>query len=131
MYRLAFMILLSAALSCAWTAAGQEEKPKVDGDWTLKMPGPGGEEVSIDFTLKTEGDALTGTFQFPGRVVKIEEGKQSDATLSWTLKQDRPSGGTMVYKMTGKLDGNKIAGTTSADMDGNPVEMPWTAERKK
>jgi hypothetical protein len=105
----------------------------LDGNWTLKMPGPSGEDIFIPFTLKVEGETVTGEFQLEGgRVLKIENGKLEGDKLSWTLKRPRGDGSSMTYQMTGKVENNdSLSGSTSADMGGQMVDAPWSAQRKK
>jgi hypothetical protein len=97
------------------------------------MPGPSGEDIFIPFTLKVEGETVTGEFQLEGgRVLKIENGKLEGDKLSWTLKRPRGDGSSMTYQMTGKVENNdSLSGSTSADMGGQMVDAPWSAQRKK
>ncbi len=115
------------------TAAWAQESPKIDGNWSLKMQGPSGEDIFIPFTVKVENGVITGEFQVgEGRSLKIEDGKLDGSAVSWTLKRSRGDGSAMVYKMTGKVESaEKMTGNTAADMGGQNVDMPWSAEKKK
>lgn len=127
-------ILVRCAMAALFLFAFQavaQDAPKIDGNWSLKMAGPGGEELAIPFTLKVENGVVTGEFQLGERTLKIEEGKLEGSKLSWTLKRQRGDGSSMVYKMTGTVESaDKLSGNTSADMGGQNVDMPWSAVRK-
>lgn len=127
--KLALAVLLFALSALS---AFAQEAPKIDGNWSLKMPGPSGEDIFIPFTLKVENGVITGEFQLDGgRVLKIEDGKLDGDKVSWTLKRQRGDGSSMVYKMSGKVESSdKMSGNTSADMGGQTVDMPWSAARK-
>jgi hypothetical protein len=102
----------------------------LDGEWKFSMMGPMG-EVPATMALKVDGKTVTGTFDFSGRKLTIENGTFEDGTLKMTVKRDRPQGGTAVYELTGKLSGDKIEGRTVTSFMGSESNAPWSAARKK
>ncbi|MHB9007324.1 MAG: platelet-activating factor acetylhydrolase IB subunit [Limisphaerales bacterium] len=102
----------------------------LSGEWTWTINGPDGNPVTAPLTLKQDGGKVIGRFaRGPDRWLEIENGKVVGDEFSWTVKRDRPDGGTMVYEMTGRVDGNQITGRSKTTMDGNPVEVDWSAKR--
>jgi hypothetical protein len=98
----------------------------LSGEWTATMPGPNQEPVDLPFTLKQDGGKLTGKFERPdGRAMRIEDG-----SFSWRVKRDRPNGGFMVYEMSGRVEDGRLKGTTRTTMEGNPINLEWTAKRR-
>ncbi len=124
---------LVAALgeTAAKAKAGEAASVDLTGNWVATMPGPGGDPVSMPFSLKQNGTILTGRFARPdGGWLELRDGKLEGGKFSWSIKRDRPDGGDMVYQMTGKVDGGKLIGSTKTDMGGAPVQLEWTGERK-
>jgi beta-glucosidase len=102
------------------------------GEWSWTTAGPDGNPVTGLIELKLEGTQITGRFaRDETRWLEIQDGELSGDTLKWTVKRDRPGGGTLTYRMTGTLKDGKITGMTATEFDGNPIQSPWTAERKK
>jgi beta-glucosidase len=112
------------------SAAASTDGAPLTGQWTWTIQGPDGNPVSAPLILKREGDRVTGRFsRGPDRWLEIENGKASGNEFSWTVTRDRPSGGMMTYEMTGKLEGDVIKGRAKTTMDGNPVDVEWSAKR--
>jgi hypothetical protein len=101
------------------------------GDWVAAVPGPNGDPVDVPFSLKQDGDRVTGKFERPnGTFMDIQNGKRSGPKVSWTLKRDRPDGSIMTYEMTGILADSKLTGTATTETDNNPVTIEWSAKRR-
>jgi hypothetical protein len=98
---------------------------KVAGDWLMKMQAPQG-EVEMKFTLKADGDKLTGTFE-NARLV-VEKASFADNALKMTVNRDK---GAMVYEMKATLDGDTLKGTAETDMGGTPAMVEWSATKSK
>lgn len=121
-------------------AAALGEEPKkpesagsgdLSGAWVATMPGPGGDPVDLPFSLKQDGTRLTGKFERPdGRFLDLKNGKLEGTRFAWTIQRERAGGGTMTYEMSGTVEGGKLVGKTKTEMDGNPVELAWTAKRR-
>jgi hypothetical protein len=101
----------------------------VGGKWTYTMETPMG-DVVVDFDLKLDGKAVTGTVAAGERSFPVQNGTYEDGVLKMSCTRDRPQGGTMVYKFEAKLDGAVLKGTTEADVDGEKVTQQWEAKRK-
>jgi hypothetical protein len=112
--------LLALLLLCLPALAQNET---VAGGWNMKMQAPQG-EVEFKFTLKADGDNLTGTFD--NEKLVIEKASFADKTLKMTVNRDK---GTMVYEMKATLDGDTLKGTAETDMGGSPATVEWSATR--
>ncbi len=117
-------VLAFLAAACSMMAEG------LAGEWKFSMMGPMG-EVPATMVLKVDGKSVTGTFDFSGRKLNIENGRFEEGTLKMTVKRDRPQGGSAVYEMTGKLEGDKIEGRTVTSFMGSELNAPWRATRAK
>src|SRR5271166_2033084 len=95
----------------------------VAGNWLMKMQAPQG-EVEFKFTLKADGDKLTGTFENDRLVV--EKASFSDKTLKMTVNRDK---GAMVYEMKATLYSDGLKGTAETDMGGSPATVEWSAKK--
>lgn len=115
---------LAVALVGVWYSSAALAADKVDltGTWivTIEIAGQTG---MPEFTLKQEGDKLTGKYkgQFGERDVKGKV-KGDEVEISFELQE----GADAVYK--GKIDGDMLKGT--ADYAGQ-ASGDWTAKRKK
>ncbi|RLP53381.1 MAG: hypothetical protein D6160_16410 [Ketobacter sp.] len=99
----------------------EEIMSTIDGAWNLILKAPNGEQQSV-LTLKSEGDALTGTIANDSFGVQdIEDGKYDGETLSWKSKITKPMKLTLTYTAT--LDeNNNIKGKANAMM----AKIPFT-----
>ena len=108
-----FVLLLAAAAFAA----------DVTGKWTGQVPARGGETREATFTLKAEGDKLTGTMSGPQGERPISDGKITGDTISFTIEGQR---GKQVY--TGTVSGDEIKFKREGGQ-GQPRE--FTAKRAK
>jgi hypothetical protein len=108
-----FVLLLGAAAFAA----------DVTGKWTGQVPARGGETREATFTLKAEGDKLTGTMSGPQGDRQISEGKITGDTISFAVEGQR---GKQVY--TGTVTGDEIKFKREGGQ-GQPRE--FTAKRAK
>jgi hypothetical protein len=74
----------------------------VTGKWTAMVPGRDGEQATT-FTLKQDGDKLTGSITNPRGEQTIAEGKVSGDTLTFSVETQR---GKQSY--TGSISGTEI-----------------------
>lgn len=58
-----FMICLAVALA------------ELSGKWTGTITGPDGQDITLTYTIKVDGDKLTGTGESNGNSVNIDDGK--------------------------------------------------------
>ena len=81
----------------------------LNGRWEGKMPNPNGDEMTITFTFKVEGEQLTGSVEGPAGDLPISEGKVKGDELSFKVElndtaithQGKVSGDTIALKVQG------------------------------
>ena len=102
-----------------------------NGAWKFTATGPNGRSVDSTLTLQLANNQLTGTVENRAGKVEIKDAKFANDEVSFTVvRKFRKHELTVNY--TGKLDGDTIKGTIqSKDRDGNPVSVPWNAQRAK
>ena len=103
----------------------------VSGKWTAQVPGRGGQTAENTFTLKVEGDKLTGTITSPQGETAIADGKVSGDDISFSITRE-VQGNTFKAVYKGKVSGDEIKFTRT--IEGGPGNMPaveFTAKRAK
>jgi hypothetical protein len=96
-----------------------KSKVNLTGKWNMSVTTPQGSGSPV-FTLKQDGNNLTGTYQgYFGEAPVTGTVKGNDVEMKYTM-----SGSTTIYK--GKVDGNKMSGTV--DLGG---QATGTFEGKK
>jgi lysophospholipase L1-like esterase len=102
------------------------------GQWNWTTAGPDGNPVVGLMVLEQKGGKITGKFaRGENTWLEFKDGVLDGSAFKWTVRRDRPNGGTMVYQMSGSLKDGKIIGSTSTTVDGQEMQSPWSAERKK
>lgn len=76
--------LITAALLCFFGAAFAFVAD-VSGKWAGKLAAPDGNEYPLSYTLKADGDKLTGSGASPQGEVAIGDGKLKNDSLSFTI----------------------------------------------
>jgi uncharacterized protein (DUF2141 family) len=112
--------LLFATVLClfAFVAAAAN----VDGKWTAQVPGREGQTRETTFTLKADGEKLTGSMSGrQGNETPITEGKISGDTISFVVTMDR-GGNTIKWNYTGTVTGDEIK-MKRAGGQGEPREF--------
>ncbi|MEK7406550.1 MAG: hypothetical protein AAB225_15720 [Acidobacteriota bacterium] len=100
----------------------------VTGKWTAQVPGREGQTREVTFTLKADGEKLTGTMSGrQGAEIPIAEGKVSGDTLSFTVTQEM-GGNTVKQIYTGKIAGDEIQFKREG---GRGAAREFTAKRAK
>ena len=99
----------------------------VTGNWTAEMTTPDGNSFQIAFTLKQDGNALTGTVQGPqGDAIDISNGKVDGSKISFDVSFN---GMTISHEGTVNEAGDEIEMTTksdSADFPGGKMTLKRT-----
>lgn len=114
--------LVMALASLAWAA-------DVTGKWTAAVPGRQGGTVETTFTLKVEGDKLTGTITNPQGDMTIADGKVSGDDVSFSVTRE-VQGNTIKIIYKGKVAGDEIKFTRTIEgRDVPPTE--FTAKKAK
>ncbi len=110
------LAVIGCALALAVAAAD------VSGTWRAEFTTPDGTQRVNTFTLKADGDKVTGTVAGSQDETPIKDGTVSGETIAFTA--DRPFG-TFTYK--GKISGDEIK--FSVQFNDNSFEI--TAKRVK
>ena len=122
MLALASMALLAAA--AAW--AGDP-----NGTWKYTAQGPNGHSAESTLTLKWADSQLTGAIDNRAGKAEIKDAKFANDRISFTVVR-KIRRFTITVNYAGQLTGDTIKGTIeSKDRDGNPVSVPWDAQRVK
>lgn len=79
----------------------------VDGKWQAETPGRGGQTMVQTFTLKADGDKLTGTVSNPMGETEISDGKVNGDEISFAVVR-RMGEREMKMNYTGKVSGDEI-----------------------
>jgi hypothetical protein len=128
------LCLASAALLFAInvTTIKAEGSANLTGTWKWVAPAnPDGKIPAITFTLKLQGEALTGTGNKTAGAEAITNGvvKSEEVTFQ-TIRQKKAGPTTTTY--TGKISGDKIKGTVETDAGGRKFgPQEWEADRVK
>ena len=117
--RIDFLLLVLLVSSVAFGAA-------VDGAWTATFDTQIGEQ-HYTYTLKADGEKLTGTAKGDYGQGAIEDGVIKGSDLSFTENLDF-QGQKLVIKYTGKLNGDEIKFTRQV---GTIATEEFVAKRQK
>jgi hypothetical protein len=87
------------------------------GRWEGKMAGPDGDEMTITFTFKVEGEKLTGSVEGPAGELPISEGKVKGDEISFKVElndtaithQGKVSGDNIALKVQGPWGASEMA----------------------
>ncbi len=90
------LFLLLGALLAVYAA-------DLNGRWEGKMENPNGDDITITFTFKVDGEKLTGSVEGPAGELPIEEGKVKGDGISFMVKF-----GDNTITHQGKVSGDSI-----------------------
>jgi hypothetical protein len=77
------------------------------GVWKASVPGREGATMEMTFTLKAEGEKLTGSIGSQWGDTEITDGKVAGDTISFKVKREF-GGNQMTLTYTGKVAGDEI-----------------------
>jgi len=97
------MVLVVTFALCAGVALAADPS----GVWKASMPGRDGGTMEMTFTLKAEGEKVTGTVGSQWGDTEITEGKVAGDTVSFKVKREF-GGNQMTITYTGKVAGSEI-----------------------
>ena len=121
MKKLIFATTLLIGLSLVAMAAD------ATGKWNASVPGRGGQARDVTFTLKAEGDKLTGSMTgFQGAEVPISDGKVTGDNISFATVIER-GGNTIKQTYAGTVVGDEI----KFKREGGQQPIEFTAKRAK
>lgn len=92
----------------------------VDGKWTGTIAGMDGNDMTIEFTFKAEGNSLTGVHIVNGQETPIKDGKIDGNNISFSVTLDL-GGQEMKIDHKGVVSADQIKMTY--DMMGQPGEI--------
>jgi hypothetical protein len=122
-----------AAPAPAKAAPGKAAAGKADpnGTWTYAFTTPDGQTRETKFTLKAEGEKLTGsTTGRQGTDSPIEEGSFKNGEVSFKVTRER-NGQKFTSTYKGKVDGDLIKGTMTFNRGEGEQSRPLEAKRAK
>jgi hypothetical protein len=93
----------------------QQERPAVNGDWTLVLTTPMGKR-NATLSLEASNGRLTGTQGADGQSAEIFEGTVSGNDLFWKVSINSPMPLTLDFE--GTINGDELAGEMSIDSIG-------------
>jgi hypothetical protein len=93
-----------------------------DGTWKLTLTTPMGTQTPT-LTLKSDGQALTGTMEGAQGTVEIEDGRVDGNNVSWSITAAQMA---MKIAFSGAIDGDRISGKAELGTFG---EAPFEGER--
>lgn len=129
------LCLASTALFLAITGTtikAEKSATNLTGTWKWVAPAnPDGRIPAITFTLKSQGETVTGTVNKTAGVESITNGVvKSDKVTFQTILQKKAGLTTTTY--TGNIKGDKIKGTIETDAGGRKLgPQDWEADRVK
>ncbi|MFI5159721.1 MAG: hypothetical protein ACHQHN_00520 [Sphingobacteriales bacterium] len=114
-------LFITAALLCTFAVAFAAFAD-LNGHWTGMLDAPDGNQYPLNYTLKVDGDKLTGTGQGQDGSVAITEGKVKGDSLSFAMDL----GGVKVIN-TGKYF--SAGDSISFNLDYQGIKMHSTLKR--
>jgi len=68
-------LFTTVALVCCFMVCLAIAIAELSGKWTGTITGPDGQDITLTYTIKVDGDKLTGTGESNGNSVNIDDGK--------------------------------------------------------
>ena len=68
-------LFTTVALVCCFMICMAVAMAELSGKWTGTITGPDGQDITLTYTIKVDGDKLTGTGESNGNSVNIDDGK--------------------------------------------------------
>jgi hypothetical protein len=108
--------------------AGLAQAADATGKWVAQVPGRDGQTRETTFTLKAEGEKLTGTMSGRNGDVPIADGRVKGDDLSFDVTFSF-QGNSVKMEYTGKVAGDEIQ--FKRHRDGSDQTQEFTAKRSK
>jgi hypothetical protein len=103
--------------------SSREDQMSVDGTWNMTMSTPMGERKAT-LTVKSAGNALTGTQSGEQGSAEIADGKVDGNKLSWKVSIQNPM--PLTLEFNGTVDGNAMKGEMGVGFMGS---FPFTGTK--
>jgi len=113
-------------LACLLATAVAMLAADIDGKWTATVQGRNGNSREVTYTLKADGDKLTGTQTTPMGERQLENGKIEGDTVSWSQTMNF-QGESRTMNYTGKIQGDTI----NVKMKAGEMEREFVMKRAK
>src|SRR5260370_37216759 len=94
----------------------------ISGKWTGDMPGRGGDTAPTTFTVKVDGEKLTGSVAGAQGEMPIQEGKIAGNQISFSTTFDA-GGNSIKILYKGTLTGDQMKMTREREGSGQPREF--------
>jgi hypothetical protein len=94
----------------------------LNGKWTGLIKTPDGNEIPLTYTLKIDGDKITGTAESPQGSIDITDGKLTGADFTFSVSVNGSD-----FKHTGKYYAD--ADTCGLDIDFSGTKLHTTLKR--
>jgi len=118
-------LFTTAALICCFMICLAAMVADLSGKWTGVLKTPDGEDVTLTYTIKVDGDKLTGTAQAKGNTVTINEGQINGSDFTFKITDTEG----VVIPHSGKFYSE--ADSVSMNIDYNGTKMHTTLKRDK
>ncbi len=99
------------------------------GKWSAEMPGRGGQTMTMNITLKADGDKLSGTVAGGRGETQISDGKIAGDTITFSVVREF-NGNQMKQNYTGTIEGDTIHFTVVREGGNGGGEQRGGGERK-
>jgi hypothetical protein len=101
----------------------------VSGTWTGQLSGPDGNTFALTYSLKQDGEKLTGTVAGPqGDPIPLEEGKVQGDKISFVVHVEFNGGAK--FTSEGTIKGEEITLSTKSE-GGEALGGPMTLKKQK
>ena len=118
-------LITTTALVCCFMICLAAVIADLTGKWSGDIKTPDGQEITLTYNLKVDGDKITGTGESQGSTVNIDEGKLTGNNI--TFKITNTDG--IVIPHTGKY--YPEADSIGMDLDFNGTKFHATLKRDK
>ncbi|MDB5086336.1 MAG: glycoside hydrolase [Mucilaginibacter sp.] len=118
-------LFTTAALVCCFIICLAAVVADLSGKWTGVVKTPEGQDVTLTYIMKVDGDTLTGTGEANGNTVTINEGKINGNDFTFKITDTEG----LVIPHSGKF--YPEADSVSMNIDYNGTKMHTTLKRDK
>jgi hypothetical protein len=129
--RVGLSVMVVGLLAGLAPALRGDDKASATGTWKATFTGQNGQSIETVYTLKQDGDKLTGTVKRgETEPVKIEEGKIKDGQFTFNVTRER-NGNKIVAKYSGKVEGDGFKAKITVNFGGEDRTFDIEAKREK
>jgi hypothetical protein len=114
---------ITTALVCCFMICLAAVVADVNGKWTGSVKGPDGNSIDLIYTIKVDGDKLTGEAEAQGLTLKLDSGKVNGNDFKFSITN--PEGVTIPHAGKYFTQGDSI----SMDIDYQGFKMHSTLKR--